>query len=239
MAVPTSPTTIALLRHLRTHGLSDPKTVRVSVRDLRSKTINNCVQIGHIIKDGAGLIAITPKGKAKLQRHESGADKTEAVPFGQPLYRPAPGQPPVMHSSAETDAAVLAVLRRATIALQMTDIARRSKLPLSIVRPAVTALVQAERVETSGKPDQSGKEAALYRLAPRERRADQQGRPQRAGARVTNKTTGSYTCPELQRNPGIGPERFVAFALPSRINNRLHWPDGRVTPVSEHPGLPA
>jgi hypothetical protein len=48
-----------------------------------------------------------------------------------------------------------------------------------------------------------------------------------------------YIAPELQRSAGIAPERFIAFTLPSRMGNRLHWPDGRVTRVDEHPGMPA
>ncbi|MFN3494536.1 MAG: hypothetical protein ACK40L_08525 [Hydrogenophaga sp.] len=46
-----------------------------------------------------------------------------------------------------------------------------------------------------------------------------------------------YQGKELQRNPGIENGRFTAFALPSRIGSKLHWPDGRVTPVDQHPGL--
>lgn len=42
-------------------------------------------------------------------------------------------------------------------------------------------------------------------------------------------TTGDpYKCPELRVNPGITADRLVAFALPSRRGNRLHFPDGRV-----------
>ena len=41
-----------------------------------------------------------------------------------------------------------------------------------------------------------------------------------------------YTCPELGRNPGIADSRFEAFAKPSRVGKRLHYPDGRVEVVA-------
>lgn len=36
-----------------------------------------------------------------------------------------------------------------------------------------------------------------------------------------------YPCPELARVPGVTADRFVAFSLPSRVGNWLHYPDGR------------
>lgn len=49
------------------------------------------------------------------------------------------------------------------------------------------------------------------------------------GARVLtpksfNKDSPPYTCPELNRNPGIPGARFQAFSLPSRIGDRLVYP---------------
>jgi hypothetical protein len=44
----------------------------------------------------------------------------------------------------------------------------------------------------------------------------------------TSNHANGYTCPELARNPGIEDDRFAAFALPSRVGDRLHYPDGRV-----------
>lgn len=40
---------------------------------------------------------------------------------------------------------------------------------------------------------------------------------------------GGYTCPELKPDPSILPGRLAAFKLPSRVGDRLYWPDGRVT----------
>lgn len=44
-----------------------------------------------------------------------------------------------------------------------------------------------------------------------------------------NQGPGGYTCPELLPDPGIAPGRMVAHGLPSRVGDRLYWPNGRVT----------
>ncbi|MBP3980833.1 hypothetical protein J8G26_08845 [Acidovorax sp. JG5] len=43
---------------------------------------------------------------------------------------------------------------------------------------------------------------------------------------------GTYDGKELQRNPGISDARLTAFALPSRVGGRLHYPGGRVEVVA-------
>lgn len=48
-------------------------------------------------------------------------------------------------------------------------------------------------------------------------------------------TSGEWSYPALQRNPGIPASRYVAFDLPSRMGNRLHYPDGRVTGLDGEP----
>ena len=58
--------------------------------------------------------------------------------------------------------------------------------------------------------------------------ASAEARTRMALAPRINKLAGTYDPVELRPNPGIGPERFAAFLLPSRIGNRLHHPDGRV-----------
>ena len=53
--------------------------------------------------------------------------------------------------------------------------------------------------------------------------------PTRATARITAASMReTYTATELQVNPGILPERMAAYALPSRVGNKLHYPGGRV-----------
>ncbi|MFD2297729.1 hypothetical protein QRO11_15525 [Paracidovorax citrulli] len=44
---------------------------------------------------------------------------------------------------------------------------------------------------------------------------------------------GTYLGTELQRSPGIPADRYQAFELPSRMGDRLHYPDGRVEPFPE------
>lgn len=41
-----------------------------------------------------------------------------------------------------------------------------------------------------------------------------------------------YTCPELRTHPRQAPS---AHSLPSRVGQRLHHPDGRVTDLAGHP----
>lgn len=66
-------------------------------------------------------------------------------------------------------------------------------------------------------------------LSPAERaeRLQQQKRPK--PERGTN-TSLSYQCPEMNRTRGIPEARFAAFNLPSRFEDFLHYPDGRVEP---------
>lgn len=41
-----------------------------------------------------------------------------------------------------------------------------------------------------------------------------------------SRRVNGYPCPELARPAGVTAERFIAFALPSRVGDWLHYPDG-------------
>ena len=58
-----------------------------------------------------------------------------------------------------------------------------------------------------------------------------------AQARTITRTNGegTYLGEELRPAPGIPAERFAAFAMPSRIGDRLHYPGGRATKMCGAP----
>lgn len=48
-------------------------------------------------------------------------------------------------------------------------------------------------------------------------------------APISNSTMrGVYDGAELRTTPGLTPDSLHAYRLPSRVGNRLHYPDGRV-----------
>lgn len=198
---------IYVLKHLRTHGITTLKDMKTFRADLKQKTLDNLRHRGSVVRHEAGF-AITPEGRAKLASCE-GVFVREAAA--------APAEPQIMLSAQQVETAIAAVLERARARISLQDVCRRTHLAESIIRPAITIMVQAGRVNvTSGKPP-------LYHLAVQ---ALQKAHPGRGPADYPS----GYTCPELARNPGIQPERFAAFALPSRMGDRLHYPDGRVEP---------
>jgi hypothetical protein len=242
MGYAISPITVAALRHLSIHGLCSLSELKAALPDLQSKTMQNLVQLAHVLRTEAGY-SITPKGRAKLKATEQQGTASQAsaeevetpeshtmVAAASPrlVAQPsstakAPAAP--MLSAVQTEDAIAHVLQRARVRISLQDVCRRAHLAEHIIRPALTIMVQAGRVEgTSGKP-------ALYRLAKQSFRHvnTHMGR----GPRDHLNSFSDYTCPELQRNPGLQDDRFQAFKLPSRINDRLHWPDGRVTSVHD------
>lgn len=217
-----APITLDALRHLRMHGVSSLSQLKSTLTELQAKTMNNLVQLGHAMRTEAGYM-ITAKGKARLQAADA------------PPKAPVTRAPAESLSNHQTEQRILDTLRRAEAPLTLKEIGSRTGLPLNILRPSLTTLVQGEQViGSTGKPSR-------YRLRTAEQPIAAAAAERRRQVQdVHGALVGSdYHGQELRRNPGIGPERFVAFELPSRVGNRLHWPDGRVTPLDHRQGLPA
>lgn len=239
-SIPIHPITVSTLQHVSAFGPCTLDSLRAAVPGITSKTTNNLVQLGHCMRTAQG-IAITRKGIEKLRSVLTPGLPAKPAPVAertalpaQPAEQTPPSASPMV-SNAEIEAAILKVLQRARVRVSLPDISRRTVLAEHLVRPTLTTMVQAGTVETTGtKP-------ALYYLSAASLMRNRL-QPERFGFGVPSAhlSSNAYTCPELQRNPGIAPERFAAYALPSRVGNRLHWPDGRVTPVEDRAaGLPA
>lgn len=207
--------TLSALRHLRMHGTSTLAQLKTTLPGLQSKTVQNLAQLGYALRTEAGY-QITGKGKARLQQND--APSTPPTPAAEVDVSGV--------SVAQTEQRLLDTLRRATSPITLQEIGTRTGLPLNILRPSLTTLVQAGTVAGStGKPSR-------YRL----REAMQQAGAAAAARRRVQTVNGAlvggdYHGQELLRNPGIGPERFTAFELPSRVGDRLYYPDGRVLPM--------
>jgi hypothetical protein len=117
-----------------------------------------------------------------------------------------------LRSVQETETRLLGALGRATEPVSLPELCRRAHLSADLSRSVFTALVKAGKVLVKqDKPP-------LYALAGQSK----------TGPRTYTVSRGHYQGTELQATPGIGPERFAAFALPSRVGDWLHYPDGRV-----------
>ena len=54
-----------------------------------------------------------------------------------------------------------------------------------------------------------------------------------AGRHTVRRTSNTYGCGNISTQPlYIPPERLKAFTLPSRMGNRLHYPDGTAEETS-------
>ena len=200
-----APETLAALRFLRSNGASIMVELRASIPGLAAKTMANLMQLGYALRHEGGGFVISPRGRERLRKAE-----------GEALTS-TPTRSAAAESNREVEEGVLDELRRSTVRLSLPDLARRTHLSESMVRPTLVLMVRAGTVTTS-----SGK-VPLYSLPRSARTSSRDPYP-----------AENYDGAELRRNPGIQPERFAAFDLPSRVNDRLHWPDGRVTPVT-HP----
>lgn len=178
--------------------------LRASIPGLSAKTMANLVQLGYALRHEGGGFVISYRGRERLRKAEGDSQTS------------TPTRKAAAVSNREVDEAVLDALRRSTVRLTLPELARRTYLSESMVRPSLVMLVQAGTVATS-----SGK-VPLYSLP----------RSARTSSRLQYPAE-NYDGAELRRNPGIQPERFAAFDLPSRVNDRLHWPDGRVTPFPQ------
>lgn len=241
-SIPMSPATIRTLKHIASFGPVTLEALRAAVPGATSKTTGNLVQLAHCARTAQGLV-ITAKGREKLRSILTPGLPAEPAPAAERTAQPAeqaPASVSPMMSNAEIETAITQVLDRARVRLSIQDISRRTVLAEHLVRPTLTTMVQAGTVDTTaGKP-------ALYCLSAAVLMRNRL-KPSGVAGGYSIGTAGpsdelpadAYRCPEMQRNPGIGAERFTAYALPSRVGKRLHWPDGRVTPVDEHPGMPA
>lgn len=239
-AKPIAPITLAALRALRTHGATTVAQLRVTLPEIRSKTLNNLAQMSLVVRDEFDRFAITAKGRERLAKAEgkpvqattSADDSADNNTLVAAAAEAAPVVPQL--SSQQLEALVLHKLGQATKRLTMPELAERVGQPMALVRPTVAHLVQREKVCTNAnKPPRYYLPGSVAEPRRHHHAAAMFGGPR------DYLTSHDYSGAELQRNAGIGPERFTAYALPSRVGKRLHWPDGRVTPFEDHPGLPA
>jgi hypothetical protein len=97
------------------------------------------------------------------------------------------------------------------------EISSRTGVPLQQVRNALTRLHRDREAVCEMVSKRGRWRLEKVKAEPGEAKPDR-----------INKMDGYYTCPELQRSPGIHQSRFAAFDLPSRIGDRLYYRDGRV-----------
>lgn len=109
--------------------------------------------------------------------------------------------------------------------ISVQQMADQAGLDVYTARMAVGNLITQGVIHTAG-----GRHGCrTYALGPNPNAVNKHGNRQPPERVCNSSARGLYLGIELQRNPGLPPERFTAFALPSRVGFRLRWPDGRET----------
>lgn len=119
------------------------------------------------------------------------------------------------NTSMQTEQRVLLAVRASKAGMGLTQLAKHLKLPRAALRTTVAALALSNRLHAVGEGEQ-----LRYRV---------RSQPSQTPPRATPYLRCSYAGTELLRAPGVTAGRFVAFDLPSRVGERLYFPDGRVT----------
>jgi hypothetical protein len=127
-------------------------------------------------------------------------------------------------------ARVIAAIKDATALGRGTgvqQIADQTGIEAASVRHAVGNLLGQRVICSAGGKAQ----ARLYKFGPPASETRSETKPER----YVPSMDAHYAGTELQPNPGLPPDRFQAFNLPSRVGFRLRWRDGRITNLDGSP----
>ena len=220
-----------------------------------SKALANMRVAGYVVNHNAGgsthaaQWAATAKGRAKAMELEAAhqaldkldhADSISAMAVDDAAARrdtlkamPHGGRSQAVNKSPERlaveDCLALAGARGRTRA----ELCRITGLDEDDVQRVLQHLVAAQRGDSVTTPGTERHWRLLSAVA-----RDEAARPKAATARVCNAgTKGVYLGAELQPNPGITADRFVAFSLPSLVNG-VSVPPKRITAMCTGPAGP-
>ncbi len=131
------------------------------------------------------------------------------------MTRPTHQRPKGTATSPATEASVINAIRNSEGGMTLAQLTTRLSLPRALLRTTLASIVLSGRLTGTGPANN-----VRYRLP-----------AQIAAVRTitTANDGGPYMGEELRPAPGIPAGRFAAYALPSRIGDRLHYPGGKVT----------